>query len=132
MALTDPITLVNEQAVDTDFVRVSTYKDASDWVSEITPGSDVIKLSIRHANAGASIVKGAKPARRHLLQLRREKWNSTLGKTEIMTVNLTMTHDPASSLTSQDLRNILWMACYKFGTAAGSNAFADSLIRDET
>lgn len=127
MAFTDPITMNDNSSVLQTFTRTGQIQNGSDWVENDSILTDKRSILLRHSNAGPSKIKGAKPLRRHLVQMIHEKWNSTLGITDKATLNLTVTVDGASTITSTDLYNMLAMV--KNFLTTGN---LDKILRDET
>lgn len=128
MALTDPITLNDHSAVLKSFVLQNRGPGGSDYVESTATATDMRKIVIRHSNAGASIVKGSKPVRRHLIQFTDEEWNSTLGKTEKATVNVTITVDPgAAGISTLEIQDLV-----SFAKDFLSDTRLAQMIRDET
>lgn len=128
MAFTDPIALDDSASVEQSFVLQSRQKDGSEWIESDATAGNVRRISIRHSNAGPSIQKGAKPVRRHLVQFSQETLNTTLGKTEKLVVNLTITNDPGSTLDNTEAAHLL---AFVKGIIESSN-FVDKILRDET
>lgn len=127
MAFAEPIVLANASAVNQNFVLQSRFKDGSDWIEDDATSTLTRRLSIRHSNAGPSVQKGFKPIRRHLVQMVEEKWNATLGKQEKVTLNLTVTVDPGSSVTVGEVYDLR-----AFMDSFLNNSNLDKLLRDET
>lgn len=128
MAFTEPITLADYDNADVDFVLQSRLKDGSEWIESDAGPNNIRRISIRHSNAGPSIQKGSKPVRRHLFQFVQEKLNTTLGKTEKLTVNLTITNDPGSELDNTEARHLLSFVRRLVETTD----FDGKALRDET
>jgi hypothetical protein len=127
MAYTDPIVLIDNATANQTFVRQSSQKDGSDWIENDATIALTRRIVIRHSNAGASVVKGSKPIRRHLVQFTHEAWNATLGKTEKATLNVTLTNDPGTAITAAQIYDLRSFA-REFLTAAN----IDKMLRDET
>jgi hypothetical protein len=128
MAFTDPIVLADNAAANQSFTLQSKTQNGSDYIENDATGTDQRKIVIRHTNAGPSVVKGAKPVRRHLVQFTHEKLNATLGKIEKITLNVTLTTDPgASGLVAADIYHVRAFAA-NFLTTTN----IDKLIRDES
>jgi hypothetical protein len=126
MAFTDPIVLADQLAANQTFTQTGMSKDGSYWIENDATGTDQRKLAILHSNAGASLIKGGPPARRHLFQIQHAKWNSTLGKTELATLNTTLTLDPTSSFSTANLYDL---AAFLRNFYTSGNL--DKLIRNE-
>lgn len=102
--------------------------NGADYIEDDSSPTLTRRVAIRHSNAGASIVKGQTPIRRHLLQLKYEAWNADLGKTEVMIGNLTITKDPGSTFATSDVRNL----CAQLKEFLDDDAMVDRLLRDES
>lgn len=128
MAYADPLTLNDSAPLAHNFTKQQSVPNGSDWIDGASTATDVTKILIRHSNAGTSIVAGQKPIRRHLVQFTREIWNATLGKTEKMTLNVTLTVDPGTSFTETNRDDLEAFAA----NFLLSDTFTDRLMRDET
>lgn len=127
MAYADPITVADNAAANQTFTLQSRQSAGSDWVESDATPTDMRKIVFRNSNAGASVAKGAKPVRRHLVQFSHEKWNSTLGKTEKAILNVTLTVDPGASFTTTNIYDLR-----AFAENFLSNTTIDQMLRDET
>lgn len=127
MAFSDPITANDNAAVLQTFTQTGMLQNGSDWVENDATAASTRRLVLRHSNAGASVAKGASPIRRHLQQWTHEKYNATLGKTEKLTFNLTVTQDPGASFTSTDIYDLL--AFVKNFSTTGN---LDKMLRNES
>lgn len=128
MAFDNTLTLVDFSEANQNFVAQSRLQGGVDYIESDATAESTRRLSIRHTNAGASVLgKGAKPIRRHLVQFTHEKWNSELGKTEKATVNVTITVDPGASITTTEKRDLIAFAISLIGETANQ----DRLLRDE-
>lgn len=127
MAFVEPILLDDNAVVEKEFALQGRSQFGSDWIESSSTPTDMRRVIIRHSNAGASIVKGAKPIRRHLVQFVHEKFNSTLNKTEKVVVNVTLTVDPGSSFVTSDLHHLV-----EFARNFLTDSNTEKLIRDET
>lgn len=127
MAYTDPISLLDNAAASQSFTRQSSQLAGSDWIENDATLLDIRKIVLRHSNAGASVVKGGKPIRRHLAQFIHEKWNATLGKTERCALNVTLTIDPGASFSTTEIYHLRSFA-KEFLTTTN----VDKMLRDET
>jgi len=127
MAYSDPLVLKDNAAVNQNFVVQSRLQGGVDYIEDDATTTDRRRISIRHSNAGPSVVKGSRPVRRHLFQVIHDKWNSTLGKQEKATLNITLTTDPGASITTAE---ILHLAAFgaEFLTL---DANVEKLLRDE-
>lgn len=127
MAFDNTLTLTNNGAESESFVAQSRLQGGVDYIDVTSTAANTRKLSIRHTNAGPSVIKGGKPVRRHLVQMVQEKWNSTLGKTERATVNVTITVDPGASITLAEQQDLIAMA----SNFVDVDANVEKLLRDE-
>jgi hypothetical protein len=128
MAFTDPLALTDSGGNTDNFVLQQRFAGGSDYVLSTSTPQDKSSVSFRHSNAGVSIAgKAAPPIRRHLVQFKREKYNSTLGRTEVLTYNVTITNDPASSFTTTDVDD---MRAYVESFLSATTV--PQLLRDET
>lgn len=127
MAFTDPISLNDNAAAAQSFTRQTFVQQGSDWIESDATVASTRRIIIRHSNAGASVIKGGKPLRRHLVQFVQEAWNATLGKTEKATLNLTLTVDPGrSAITDTNLYDLR-----SFAKEWLTTANIDKVLRDE-
>lgn len=128
MAFTDPQSLNDNSAAAQSFVRQDVLQGGSNWIENDATGTLIRKISFRHSNAGASVLKGGKPVRRHLVQFTHEAFNATLGKWDKATLNVTLTTDPGGGVITPtniyDLR--------AFAVAFLTTGNIDKLMRDES
>lgn len=125
MAFAD-LTLGNYAEVNQSFVIQSQLPGGVDFIEDDATIGDTRRISIRHSNAGPSVVKGGKPIRRHLVQMTHEKWNADLGKTEKLVMNMTITNDPTTTFSETNIRD-LWTFMVNFITDTN----VKKLLRDE-
>jgi hypothetical protein len=127
MAFADPIIVADHAAANQNFTGRSSMQGGSDWIEDDATLTDQRQLSIRHSNAGPSVLKGQTPIRRHLVQFQHVKYDSTIGKNVKMVLNTTLTIDPGAGFTTLEQQNLV---------AFTKNFFTDAnlakLIRDET
>jgi ribosomal protein L16 Arg81 hydroxylase len=102
--------------------------NGADYIDATSTAALTRRLLIRHSNAGASLIKGQKPIRRHLVQAITEMFNEDLGKTEKITANFTFTVDPAHTFTDQQIED---PGVFLSNFIIGSNNMA-RLLRDES
>lgn len=127
MAFTDPIVLADQLAANQTFTGTGNVQNGSYWVENDATNADRRELAILHSNAGAGLIKGGPPLRRHLFQVKHSKWNAGLGKTEIATLNTTLTIDPTSSFSTANLYDL---AAFLRNFYTSGNL--DKLLRNES
>jgi hypothetical protein len=126
MAFTDPIVLADYAAANKSFNRGGFIPQGCQYIESTATPSDKRLLTIKHTTSGLGPNKS--PISRHLVQISHEKWNATLGKTEKLVMNLTITLENSSSFSANpnqyDILTFLknWI----------STANYDKLIRGES
>jgi hypothetical protein len=102
MAFSD-LTLADADGTNQSFVVQQRFAGGVDFIESDATVDSTRKIAVRHSNAAPSVLKGARPARRHLAQFTQEDYNATLGKTEKTTLNVTLVVDPGASITEDEL-----------------------------
>lgn len=122
----DPLTLDVTGADDPIFTKTGMGTNFSTWVDNDPPTGVRREMSIRHAKIGKVNAVGG-IIQRHLVQIKHLQYNSTLGKDEVMTVNLTITLPSAHAITAAN-KLIVYEAIGKMLSTAG---YTDRLERNE-
>jgi len=126
MAFADPITLDVTGADDPIYSRTGMGPSFSTWVDTDPPTGIRREMAIKHSKIGKPNAVGA-VVQRHLVQFKLSQFNETLGKDEVMLVNLTVSLPTTSDITSA---NQLIMTDSVTAFLAGSGYVA-KLLRNE-
>lgn len=126
MAFADPITLDVTGADDPIYSRTGMGPSFSTWVDTDPPAGVRREMSIKHSSIGKANALGA-TVKRHLVQFKHSQFNETLGKDEVMLVNLTISLPTSSDISAA---NQLIMTESVTAFLAGSGYIA-KLLRNE-
>lgn len=126
MAYTDPITLDVTGADDPVYSRTGMGPSFSTWVDTDPPTGVRREMSIKHSKIGKPNASGA-VVQRHLVQFKHSQFNETLGKDEVMLVNLTISLPTTSDISSAN-QLIMTESVTAFLNSSG---FIAKLLRNE-
>jgi hypothetical protein len=126
MAFADPITLNVTGTDDPNYTRTGMGTNFSTWTDDSPPTGARREMSIRHSKVGKAAANGA-TLQRHLVQFKHLQFNETLGKDEVMIVNLTISLPSTTDISSAD-QLIMTESVTQFLAGSG---FVAKLLRNE-
>jgi acyl CoA:acetate/3-ketoacid CoA transferase len=126
MAFTDPILLNVTGADDPNYTKTGMGPTFSTWVDNDPPAGVRREMQIRHSKVGKPNTLGA-VQQRHLVQFKHSQFNATLGKDEIMIVNLTISLPTTSDISAAN-QLIMTESVSQFLATSG---FVAQLLRNE-
>lgn len=126
MAFADPLLLDVTGADDPNYSRTGMGPSFSTWVDTDPPAGVRREMQIRHSKVGKPTATGA-TLQRHLVQFKHSQFNDTLGKDEVMIVNLTISLPSTSDISSAN-QLIMTESVTQFLAGSG---FIAKLLRNE-
>lgn len=122
----DPLT-IDDGVDDYNFYRIRTDGNASFYAADSNTASKARTLRVLHAQGAKNPVEPTKRAQRHVITLGLTDYDSSVPRTDVATVGLTIVDPNVSTITRAEINQLLTFLT----TFLGVTDNVDKLLRGE-